>query len=137
MKVAKDLIGSLIFLDRKSANIRDFDLSRICNSLNIARDNAVTALRRLHSVLFFPRVKDIGETRPRFYHTSFRDFLEDPSRSNEYLINVKECRSALFWGSQALADATLCCGLNKHPYTASIDYLIVISSANLVVLAQQ
>ncbi|KAF9442210.1 hypothetical protein P691DRAFT_765453, partial [Macrolepiota fuliginosa MF-IS2] len=108
LKVAKGLIGTLLFLDRKSVKIRDLDFSRICNFLNIARDDAVTALRRLHSVLFFPRVKDIGKTRPRFYHTSFRDFLEDPSRSNEYLIDVKECGSALFWGSQALAGATLC-----------------------------
>ncbi|KAF9441132.1 hypothetical protein P691DRAFT_715326 [Macrolepiota fuliginosa MF-IS2] len=121
LKVAKDLIGTLLFLDHKSANIEDFDLCRICNSLDIARDDAVTALHRLHSILFFPKTKDIGKTRPHFYHTSFRDFLEDPSRSNEYLIDVEECGSALFWGSQALANATLCCGLNKHPYMASID----------------
>ncbi|KAF9440391.1 hypothetical protein P691DRAFT_782487, partial [Macrolepiota fuliginosa MF-IS2] len=108
LKVAKDLIGTLLFLDHKSAKIKDFDLCRICNSLDIARDDAVTALHRLHSILFFPKTKDIGKTRPRFYHTSFRDFLEDPSRSNGYLIDVKECGSALFWGSQALADATLC-----------------------------
>ncbi|KAF9442215.1 hypothetical protein P691DRAFT_779510 [Macrolepiota fuliginosa MF-IS2] len=90
------------------AKIKDFDLHCICNSLNIARDDAVTALRHLHSVLFFKKVRDIGKTCPHFYHTSFRDFVEDPSRSNEYSIDVGECGSALFWGSQALVEAMSC-----------------------------
>ncbi|KAF9450249.1 hypothetical protein P691DRAFT_726359 [Macrolepiota fuliginosa MF-IS2] len=106
LKVAKDLITSLILFDRKSAKTSDINLSCICNFLIIERDDAITSLRHLHSVLSFPKTKDIGRARPRFYHKSFRDFLEDPSRSNEYSIDLKECGSALFWGSQALIETT-------------------------------
>ncbi|KAF9450243.1 hypothetical protein P691DRAFT_758326 [Macrolepiota fuliginosa MF-IS2] len=105
LKAAKDLIASLIFLTRKDVDVYDISLSRICNFLSIARDDAVTVLSHLHSVLYFPTTHDIGKTRPCFYHASFQDFLEDPSRSREYSIDIRESGSALFWGSQGLIKA--------------------------------
>ncbi|KAF9441135.1 hypothetical protein P691DRAFT_792000 [Macrolepiota fuliginosa MF-IS2] len=108
LKVAKDLAASLIFLNHKSVNISSMNLSLICNFLNIARDDVVTALRHRRLVLFFKKVHDIGKSRPHFYHTSFQNFLEDPSQSNEYSIDIKKCRLDLFWGSQVLVGATLC-----------------------------
>ncbi|KAF9442168.1 hypothetical protein P691DRAFT_849201 [Macrolepiota fuliginosa MF-IS2] len=83
LKVVKDLIGTLLFLDCKSTKPAHFDLCHICNSLDIARDNAVTTLHHLHLVLYLPYTGDIGTTHPHFYHTSFQDFLEDPSHNED------------------------------------------------------
>jgi hypothetical protein len=71
-------------------------LPTICNILNVRRDVAITALRPLHSVLRFP--KAIVSERPRFYHASFRDFLEDESRSQEYSIEDIKISDDLFEG---------------------------------------
>ncbi|KAJ3561500.1 hypothetical protein NP233_g10156 [Leucocoprinus birnbaumii] len=60
------------------------DFRKIREPLNISRENAITALRQLHSVLYFPPVTDVDKSRPRFYHASFQDFLEDASRSGIY-----------------------------------------------------
>lgn len=58
-----------------------------------------------------PRVKNIATSRPRFYHASFRDYLEDPSRSREYQIVKGTTAIDFFWGvfrfSQAMVSRAL------------------------------
>ncbi|KXN92362.1 hypothetical protein AN958_08378 [Leucoagaricus sp. SymC.cos] len=87
---AKKLLPPLIHLHRRSVKISDINFKNVYQSLKIARADAVAALRHLHSVIYFPRAKDFDETRPRVYHASFHDFLEDPSRSNEYTVTRVE-----------------------------------------------
>ncbi|KXN92888.1 hypothetical protein AN958_07308 [Leucoagaricus sp. SymC.cos] len=83
---AKKLLPVLIHLQRHSVNISTIDFKGVYQSLEIVREDAFAALRHLHSVIYFSRVKDLDRTRPRVYHASFHDFLEDPSRSNQYAI---------------------------------------------------
>ncbi|XP_006458722.1 hypothetical protein AGABI2DRAFT_200559, partial [Agaricus bisporus var. bisporus H97] len=80
MESVKKIIGSIVLLDREKVFKTSGTLPLICNILGISQDVALTALRHLHSVLLFPISKRIESTRPRFYHASFRDFLEDESR---------------------------------------------------------
>lgn len=113
LHVTKQLLGGLIFLETCRIKISDCDLRQMCNHLNITRDVAITALRNLHSVVYFPKVKDIAQTRPRFYHASFRDFLEDPSRSHEYFIDKQLVGDTIFQDVIRLAETrfstrTLC-----------------------------
>lgn len=92
---AKEIFAYMIHLDRRKAAKSKFNLALICNALFIPKDVAVTALHHLHSVLNFSGITDIGLTRPRFYHASFRDFLQDPSRSYEFSVeNVRSFFSA-------------------------------------------
>ncbi|KXN91464.1 hypothetical protein AN958_00726 [Leucoagaricus sp. SymC.cos] len=104
-QVAKRLIASFIFLDRNNYRGDLRTLRDICNFLNIPKDIALTSLNYLHSVLHFP--KDIGSTRPQFYHASFRDFLEDPTRSGEYAITPQDIGVGFFLGSVRLTAAAL------------------------------
>lgn len=80
LEAAKKLIAHC------GCELSGFNLCLISNYLGITRDVAITVLYHLHSVMYIPSVKDIGVTRPRFYHASFRDFLENPSRSHEFSI---------------------------------------------------
>ncbi|KAF7778407.1 hypothetical protein Agabi119p4_2752 [Agaricus bisporus var. burnettii] len=88
---AREIIAYMIDLDRRKVAKSKFNVALICNALIISKDVAVTALHHLHSVLNFSGIKDIGMTRPRFYHASFCDFLLDPSRSHEF--SVQNIRS--------------------------------------------
>ncbi|KXN92364.1 hypothetical protein AN958_08380 [Leucoagaricus sp. SymC.cos] len=83
---AKKLLPVLIHLQRHSVSIYTINFQGVYQLLKIAREDAFAALGHLHSVISFPHVRDLDETRPQVYHASFHDFLEDPSRSNEYAI---------------------------------------------------
>lgn len=98
LQVTKRLVGSCIFLDAAFVKVTDWDLRLTCNLLQITRHTAITSLRYLHSVMNFPKVEDVGRTRPHFYHASFRDFLEDASRSHTYHIDKNPIITELFQG---------------------------------------
>jgi hypothetical protein len=85
---AKKIISTIALFDHRRVARANTSLPLICNILNIPRDVALTALRHLHSVLSFPKV--IVSNRPRFYHASFPDFLEDEPRSHEYSFKETE-----------------------------------------------
>ncbi|KXN81275.1 hypothetical protein AN958_05362 [Leucoagaricus sp. SymC.cos] len=83
-QVTRQILCASMFLDRKGLHRGYWCLALICNSLSITRDAALTSLRPLYSVV---KLAKVGSTRPRFYHTSFRDFLQDPLRSRAYSID--------------------------------------------------
>jgi hypothetical protein len=103
LEPAKRIIGNIALLDDNSVKRSIACLCLICNVLDIPKDIALTALRPLHSVLYFPAVHDVGTTRPRFYHASFRDFLEDESRSHELSVKKYEVCDEIFEGLSKLA----------------------------------
>ncbi|KAF9447594.1 hypothetical protein P691DRAFT_107543 [Macrolepiota fuliginosa MF-IS2] len=105
LQTTKRLLGSLIFLERSHVNVSDCGFRCICNLLDIKRDVAVSALRNLHSVLRIPEAEEIANDRPRFYHASFQDYLEEPLRSHEYWIDQASFGKELFWGSVRLMKA--------------------------------
>ncbi|KXN81498.1 hypothetical protein AN958_04522 [Leucoagaricus sp. SymC.cos] len=85
-QVTRQILGASMFLDQKNLHRNNWCLSLICNSLGITRDAALASLRPLYSVIKLA-LKHSGDTRPDFYHTSFRDFLQDPLRSRAYSID--------------------------------------------------
>ncbi len=105
LETTKRLLGAFIFLERSYVNSSDCGLRCICNLLDFKRDAAISALRSLHSVLRIPDAQDIANGRPRFYHASFQDYLEDSSRSKEYWVDKNNSGQELFWGSVHLMKA--------------------------------
>lgn len=89
LSITKKLLGFLIFLNKRNVKISVCNFRLMCKIFDIPEDIAVGALRPLDSALYFPKTRDIGQTRPRFYHASFRDFLQDESRSHEYFIDTE------------------------------------------------
>jgi hypothetical protein len=83
----KCLLQIVLHCHRRTIKVSDFTFHNMCNYAQISIPAAVTALRHLHSVVHFPQVKDIGASRPRLYHASFGDYLEDSSRSHTYAIH--------------------------------------------------
>lgn len=92
---ARDILAWLAFFDHRDPNEETPDLALICNLLDITKDVAITVLRHLYSVIRLPRVGDIDSSRPTFYHASFRDHLEDPSRSRHFSIEKHESAEKL------------------------------------------
>ncbi|KXN84027.1 hypothetical protein AN958_00570 [Leucoagaricus sp. SymC.cos] len=85
-QVTRQILGASMFLDQENMCRNNWCLCLICNSLRITRVAAMTSLRPLYSVIKLAP-KHPGDTRPDFYHTSFRDFLQDPLRSRAYSID--------------------------------------------------
>ncbi|KAJ3570229.1 hypothetical protein NP233_g4541 [Leucocoprinus birnbaumii] len=81
----KQLLEILVFFQHRKKNISDFTFRDMCEYLMIPHEDAVSALRHLHSVVFFAKGK-IEEGRPRFFHASFSDFLENPARSKGFSV---------------------------------------------------
>ncbi|KAJ3570832.1 hypothetical protein NP233_g4146 [Leucocoprinus birnbaumii] len=84
MEDLKKLLSLAFYVNRKSIKVAKYKFRNMYEHFEITREDAITAFNYLHSVMYFPRVKDISETQPKFYHASFRDYLEDPFRSGEY-----------------------------------------------------
>ncbi|KAJ3576618.1 hypothetical protein NP233_g313 [Leucocoprinus birnbaumii] len=95
MENLKKMLPLMIYVHRKSIKVRDYNFQNMYEHFDISREDAVTSFNYLHSVIYFPRGKEIGKTQPRFYHASFRDYLEDPSRSCEY--TVEKWNEGLTW----------------------------------------
>ncbi|KAJ3570831.1 hypothetical protein NP233_g4147 [Leucocoprinus birnbaumii] len=86
IKDLEKILPLLVYIHGRNIKVGDYKFRNMYEHFDISREDAITSVNYLHSVIYFPRVKDIGETQPRFYHASFRDYLEDPSRSGEYTI---------------------------------------------------
>ncbi|KXN80827.1 hypothetical protein AN958_07223 [Leucoagaricus sp. SymC.cos] len=86
-QVTRQILGASMFLDQKGLHRGHWCLALVCNTLSITRDAAMTSLRPLYSVVKLAP-KHPGLSRPDFYHTSFRDFLQDPLRSCAYSIDL-------------------------------------------------
>ncbi|KAJ3576614.1 hypothetical protein NP233_g317 [Leucocoprinus birnbaumii] len=105
MENLKKLLPLVIYVHRSSITVRDYKFRNMYEHFDISREDAITSFNYLHSVIYFPRVKDIGGTHPRFYHASFRDYLEDSSRSGDY--TVETWNASLTWPlSAAIFDNT-------------------------------
>ncbi|KAJ3576612.1 hypothetical protein NP233_g315 [Leucocoprinus birnbaumii] len=104
MENLKKILPLMIYVHRKSIQVGKYNFQNMYQHFDISREDAVTSFNYLHSVIYFPRVKNIGETQPRFYHASFRDYLEDPSRSCEY--TVEKWSEDLTWPPPAAIAAT-------------------------------
>ncbi|KAF9447736.1 hypothetical protein P691DRAFT_760501 [Macrolepiota fuliginosa MF-IS2] len=59
---------------------------RIANNLGLAQSTLYDTLNGLHSVLYVPPPEKADTEVLRFYHLSFRDFLQDPTRSGQFTI---------------------------------------------------
>ncbi|KAJ3576615.1 hypothetical protein NP233_g316 [Leucocoprinus birnbaumii] len=93
MEDLNKLLPLVFHVSRKSIKVTDYKFRNMYEHFDISREDAITSFNYLHSVIYFPRVKDIGETQPRFYHASFRDYLEDPSRSGEHTVATWDANS--------------------------------------------
>ncbi|KAJ3572020.1 hypothetical protein NP233_g3361 [Leucocoprinus birnbaumii] len=82
LPMTKELL-SVIVLTHK-CKVTEFPFSKIRGHLNLGQPTCLTALHHLHSVIKIPRSKNLDGTRPQFYHNSFREYLDDKSRSNDY-----------------------------------------------------
>lgn len=71
-------------------------LAASSNILALEQHETYAALRNLHSVLDCPTPQNAGVQKVRFFHTSFADFLLDPSRSHIYFIDTKEEMSKIW-----------------------------------------
>lgn len=109
LEAAKKLIACIVHYDRRLIGLPTH-LCLICNCLGIRRDVAITILFHLHSVIYIPGVEDIGMARPRLYHASFRDFLEDASRSHEFSIAKSWDEGNLLQGLFKLLQTGYLCG---------------------------
>ncbi|KAF9451907.1 hypothetical protein P691DRAFT_756901 [Macrolepiota fuliginosa MF-IS2] len=102
--VTKRLLATALFYNDKNAP--HYDLITTCNLLGIARNKAVDALRYLRPVIRVPRQgKDLDRSHLRCYHTSFRNYLEDSSRSGNYHIDIPTTGADLFWASFRIMQA--------------------------------
>lgn len=120
LQLTKYLLALLIIFNaNRTASYCNFRF--MCKILDVSEDIAVSALRHLHSVLYFPEVKDLGKTRPRFYHASFRDFLQDNSRSNEYFIDKQAVMAELMQDIAGIAQAQFSSG---KPHSILRHYII-------------
>ncbi|KAJ3570836.1 hypothetical protein NP233_g4139 [Leucocoprinus birnbaumii] len=99
MENLKKMLPLMIYVHRRSINVRDYNCQNMYEHFDISREDAITSFNYLHSVIYFPHVKHIDKTQPQFYHASFRDYLEDPSRSCEY--TVEKWNEDLTWPPSA------------------------------------
>jgi hypothetical protein len=120
LEPATKIIGTIVLCDQKGIRKNYATLPTICNILNIPKDVALTALRHLHSVLFFPKV--IVSTRPSFYHASFHDFLKDESRSHKYSINETKIGDDLAEGLMRFSKPESCDGKYQFDYDLLLVY---------------
>lgn len=63
----------------------------LCNFFRVDQATFHSAFRKLHSVIDIPS-PNTSKTQLRFYHTSFEDYLLDPSRSGKFVIAKED-----FW----------------------------------------
>lgn len=66
---------------------RDFTFFILCNWLGLSQATAYGALRKLHAVLNIP-LPDQAHKTLRPFHTSFTDYLINPSRSGSFHLNL-------------------------------------------------
>ncbi len=62
----------------------------LCNILSIAKHDAYSCLRMLHSLLDIPTPKDAVWTPLRVFHCSFPEYLANPGASKEFWIDPNE-----------------------------------------------
>ncbi|KAJ3553460.1 hypothetical protein NP233_g12637 [Leucocoprinus birnbaumii] len=82
LPMTKELLSVIVLTHR--CKVTEFPFSKIRGHLNLAQPTCLTALHHLHSVIKIPRSKNLDGTRPHFYHNSFREYLDNKSRSNDY-----------------------------------------------------
>ncbi|KXN91226.1 hypothetical protein AN958_01910 [Leucoagaricus sp. SymC.cos] len=82
----KQILQIAFYHTRRGVSSEEVNFKGIYTYLGLSREDAIAALRPLHSVICFRKDRPIDRSRPYFYHASFRDYLEDPSRSGAYSI---------------------------------------------------
>ncbi|KAF5347264.1 hypothetical protein D9756_009989 [Leucocoprinus leucothites] len=91
VETTKQLLTTIVFHQR--LNISPSPLNEIRRILNLSLNDAIVALDKLPSVIYFSPSRYLDNACPRFYHASFPDFLRDRSRSHGYAVGrhvVKE-----------------------------------------------
>lgn len=79
------LLGACILLPQLPA-------LQLANLMNLDQESFDEALDRLHSVVNIPIPSKAATEYLRLFHTSFREFLRDPSRSTIFVINPQHVR---------------------------------------------
>jgi hypothetical protein len=77
------LLGSVIFYPQ-------LPILELANLLDLYKTGFDKALESLHAVVSVPPVDRAALDHLQFYHTSFSDFLCDPSRSNDFVLRQDE-----------------------------------------------
>ncbi len=80
------LLGTCILLPQ-------LPVLQLANLMNLNQESFYEALDRLHSVANIPPPNKAATEYLRLFHTSFREFLRDPSRSSSYAIYPQIVRS--------------------------------------------
>ncbi|KAF9441026.1 hypothetical protein P691DRAFT_766864 [Macrolepiota fuliginosa MF-IS2] len=61
---------------------------QLANLLNLSEETFYSALRRVHSVIDVPPLAKASVGHLRFFHTSFVEFLKNPSRSKSFALDT-------------------------------------------------
>jgi hypothetical protein len=74
----------------------------LSNFLRLDQHVFYKATRGLHSVMAMPDPEDAANSKLRFYHASFQDFLLDPNRSGKFVISEQDAldnivQSSAYW----------------------------------------
>lgn len=99
LPIVKRILGYFIFLS--DDDYLDL-IQALCNFLRISQATFYSAFRKLHSVIDLPSPEMAVDTRLCFYHTSFEDYLRDPTRSGEFAVEEPDAildyaKSCLSW----------------------------------------
>lgn len=65
----------------------------LANLLNVTQEGFYAALRRVHSVIHVPSVDKASVDHLRFFHSSFVEFLKNPSRSQSFAFRPRDIHS--------------------------------------------
>lgn len=85
LHITKRILGALIFLPSPFGSAQG-----LCNFLHVDQASFYNAFRKLHSVVDVPSPEAALQWHLRFYHTSFEDYLCDPSRSGKFAIEQND-----------------------------------------------
>lgn len=88
LPVIKQILGYIIYV---TVNGPLCSAQALCNFFRVDQATFYSAFRRLHSVIDVP-FPAASKSQLRFYHTSFEDYLLDPSRSRKFAIGMQD-----FW----------------------------------------
>lgn len=88
------LLGYALF---KLESPSSWSLASASNLLAFERHVAYDALEKFGSVLEIPNVDNAGEERFRILHSSFAEYLLSPTRSGDFVLNVDETNTHVWW----------------------------------------
>ncbi|KAF9451112.1 hypothetical protein P691DRAFT_787900 [Macrolepiota fuliginosa MF-IS2] len=79
-----------------SLNGDRYSMTFVCNLLGIKQNEGYGALRKLHSLINIPQLEASHTQNLHFYHASFSDYLQDPTRSGRFCI-TQQMADSVVW----------------------------------------